>query len=313
MTLARALAFWRINGRAPSIYLGTDAPADRYGGHLRGNHHGHTIRWYLPPEKHFDEHPEFYALQKGKPSPTGLCKTNPQMRELYFNNITEAIAGGATDPDNPYIFHISDEDGPPQVCECPDCKAADARYGGANVGQMLDFLNWLAERGKGVWPPGTVLETLAYSGYETPPLTGHIREDVIVRFAPIHKCHWDRLEADLNRRDLMNLKGWLKLAKDVRLSGTTRTSTARVQSRCPGWPSRGGGTPASGRGCSGRSRSRRWPSPGCTCPSPLPSRRANATPSPPASTRSGSRTGVSVPGYLCGGNDPATGRPHSVC
>ena len=116
-----------------------------------------------------------------------------------------------------YSFHISDEDGPPQPCECPECKAADARYGGADVGQMLDFLNWLAERGRGVWPPGTVLETLAYAGYETPPPSGVIRDDVVIRFAPIHKCHWDKLDAAVNRRDLANLEGWLKLAKDVRI------------------------------------------------------------------------------------------------
>ncbi|NPV46815.1 MAG: DUF4838 domain-containing protein [Armatimonadetes bacterium] len=216
-TLGRALAFGRINGRAPGIYMGTDAPSSRYGGHTRGNHHGHTIRWYLPPEKYFAEHPDFYALRKGERSVMGLCKTNPQMRELYLKNITEIIATGATDPKNPFIFHISDEDGPPQVCECPDCQAADARYAGANVGQMLDFLNWLAERGRSVWPSGTVLETFAYSGYETPPPHGTIRDDVIIRFAPIHKCHWDRLEADVNRRDLTNLRGWLKLAKDVRI------------------------------------------------------------------------------------------------
>ncbi|NSW58236.1 MAG: DUF4838 domain-containing protein [Armatimonadetes bacterium] len=215
--LARALAFGHINGRAPSIYLGTDAPSQRYGGHIRGNHHGHTIRWYLPPEKHFAEHPDFYALRGGKRVDSGLCKTNPAMRDTYFRNITEAISSGAADADNGFIFHISDEDGPPQVCECPDCRAADAHYGGANVGQMLDFLNWLAERGREVWPAGTALETLAYSGYETPPPSGVIRDDVIIRFAPIHKCHWDQLDAAVNRRDLANLKGWLKLAKDVRI------------------------------------------------------------------------------------------------
>ncbi len=216
-SLARALAFGRVNGRAPSIYLGTDAPSERYGGHIRGNHHGHTIRWYLPPEKHFAQHPEYYALRGGRRVDSGLCKTNPAMRDTYFRNITEAIAGGATDPDNGFIFHTSEKDGPAQPCECPECKAADARYGGADVGQMLDFLNWLAERGRGVWPPGTVLETLAYAGYETPPPSGVIRDDVVIRFAPIHKCHWDQLDSAVNRRDLANLKGWLKLANDVRI------------------------------------------------------------------------------------------------
>ena len=215
--LARALAFGRINGRAPSIYLGADAPSERYGGHIRGNHHGHTIRWYLPPEKHFAQHPEFYALRGGKRVDSGLCKTNPQMREIYLHNAAEALAGVAGESSGDLIFHVSDEDGPPQPCECPECRAVDARYGGADVGQMLDFMNWLAESGKGRWPPNTAVETLGYAGYETPPPTGHIRDDVIIRFAPIHKCHWDRLDESVNRRDLANLKGWLKLAKDVRI------------------------------------------------------------------------------------------------
>jgi len=215
--LGRALAFGRINGRAPGIYLAAGAPAERYGDHIRGNHHGHTIRWYLPPEKHFAEHPEFYALRGGKRVDSGLCKTNPQMREVYLANSAQALAGAARDPNGDLIFHVSDEDGPPQPCECPECKAVDASYGGANVGQMLDFMNWLAESGKGLWPPSTAVETLGYAGYETPPPTGDIRDDVIIRFAPIHKCHWDRLESAVNRRDLANLEGWLKLARDVRL------------------------------------------------------------------------------------------------
>lgn len=215
--LARGLAFGRINGRAPSIYLGVDAPADRYGGHLRGNHHGHTIRWYLPPEKHFAEHPEFYALQGDRRVASGLCKTNRLMRERYLDAVTEIISRDAVGRGDEFIFHISDEDGPPQVCECPECRAVDAGYGGSNVGQMLDFLNWLADCGRGKWPAGTALETLAYSGYETPPPTGAIRDDVIIRFAPIHKCHWDRLDSAVNQRDLANLERWLKLAKDVRI------------------------------------------------------------------------------------------------
>jgi len=215
--LARALAFGRVNGRAPSIYLGADVPPQRYGGHIRGNHHGPTIRWYLPPEKHFSQHPEFYALRGGKRVDSGLCKTNPQMREVYLDNAAEALAGAAGESSGDLIFHVSDEDGPPQPCECPECMAVDARYGGADVGQMLDFMNWLAESGKERWPPNTAVETLGYSGYETPPPTGRIRDDVIIRFAPIHKCHWDRMYAEVNRRDLQNLEGWLKRAEDVRL------------------------------------------------------------------------------------------------
>lgn len=215
---ARAVAFGRVNGRAVGGHFsGVAAPPRGYGDHIRGNHVAHTIRWYLPPETHFAGNPEFYTLQGGKRVPHGLCKTNPQMREAYVGKITEVIARGATDTDSQFIFHISDEDGPVQPCECPECKAVDGRYGGKNVGQMLDFLNWLAERGRGLWPAGTLLETLAYSGYETPPPTGGIRDDVIIRFAPIHKCHWDRLDSEVNRRDLENLEGWLKLAKDVRI------------------------------------------------------------------------------------------------
>lgn len=257
--LARALAFGRINGRAPSIYLGTDAPSQRYGGHIAGNHHGHTIRWYLPPEKHFGEHPEFYALRGGTRVDSGLCKTNLQMRDIYLGNATAALSGLAVTADSELIFHVSDEDGPPQPCECPECTAVDARYGGANVGQMLDFMNWLAASGKGVWPPHTAVETLGYAGYETPSPTGLIRDDVIIRFAPIHKCHWDRLDADVNRRDLANLKGWRELAKDVRIwdyphqygSGAEPVSglaiTRRGDPGLRGWVQRAVANPAVGR------------------------------------------------------------------
>jgi hypothetical protein len=215
--LGRALAFGRINGRASPVHLGADLPPERYGGHPLAHQLGHTIRWYLPPGEFFATHPEYYVLRGGKRVDTGICKANPEMREVYFERVTQAIRKLDLQPDQAFILHISDEDGPPQVCECPDCQALDARYGGNPVGQMLDFLNWLAERGQGVWPAGVTLETLAYSGYETPPPKGRIRDDVIIRFAPIHKCHWDPFDAMVNRRDRENLDGWLERARDVRI------------------------------------------------------------------------------------------------
>ncbi len=217
MQLNRALAFGRINGRATSVYLGIDAPSESYGGCLHGNHLGHTIRWYLPPERYFETHPEFYALRDGKRSPTGLCKTNPAMRELYYKNISPTIQAGAAGTSDTYLFHISDEDGPPQVCGCPDCRQADGLFGGSPMGQMLDFLNYLIIRGRTEWPANARLETLAYAGHEVPPPSGTIDRDVVIRFAPIHKRHWDRLESPLNKRDLENLRGWLRIAKDVRV------------------------------------------------------------------------------------------------
>lgn len=124
-TLGRALAFGRINGKASPIHLGGNLLPKRYGGRIWGNNVAHTLRWYLAPDKYFTKHPEFYALVDGKRLESGLCKSNPEMREIYFNNITEIIKKAEADGYDTFVFHISDEDGGVRPCQCAECVKLD--------------------------------------------------------------------------------------------------------------------------------------------------------------------------------------------
>ena len=217
-TIRKALAFSRINGGAGPLHLSSGLLPDSLGAYIWRNTVAHNIMDILPPSQYFDKHTEFYALVNGKRNPASLCRSNPEMREVYFMNLAEYINKTVPKSSDPYIFHISDPDGPVVPCECAACKTLDdKRYGDSKTGQMIDFENYLAEHGRGVWPLNVKLETLSYSGFEAPPLVGRVNDNVIIRFGPILKFHWGRLDSPFNSRDLKNLQGWRKLASDVRI------------------------------------------------------------------------------------------------
>lgn len=214
--MSRWLAFNHVNGKATPMHMGAHLVPERLGGHISSNTMAHSILNYLPADKHYSEHPEFYALQNGKRTAAGLCKSNQQMRDMYFGRVSGDLKS-ASERGETYVFHISDLDGPVQPCECAACKGLDKLYGDSSAGQMLDFMNYLAERSRTVRASNVKLETLAYSGYETPPAFGPVHEDLIIRFAPIFKRHWDRMDSPCNSLDMKNLQGWCKLASDVRV------------------------------------------------------------------------------------------------
>jgi hypothetical protein len=217
-SLGKALAVNRINGGAGPMHIWSGVLPDSLGGYIWRNTVAHNIMDIIPPGQYFEKHPEYYALVNGKRTPASLCRSNPEMREVYFRNLTETISKSVPKSNDAIIFHISDPDGPVVPCECAACKALDDKlYGSSKTGQMVDFVNYLAEHGRGVWPSNVKLETLAYSGFEAPPPVGRVDDNVIIRFGPILKFHWDRLDSPFNRRDLKNLQGWLKLASDVRI------------------------------------------------------------------------------------------------
>ena len=122
----------------------------------------HTSFCYLPPEKFFKEHSEYYSLIDGRRQcrPTGqLCMTNPEVRRLCLERLLAFIAEDRRKhPGNyPLVYDFTQQDDIGKMCECPECRKAIARYtrgpmegrgenyNGGDAGLQLEFINWIAD------------------------------------------------------------------------------------------------------------------------------------------------------------------------
>ncbi len=85
---------------------------------------GHSYYSWVPAEKYFDEHPEYFALINGKRTAerNHLCSSNPDVREILIRKLREEFDAG-------YDWVELGQEDDYARCECEQCEALD-RYRG---------------------------------------------------------------------------------------------------------------------------------------------------------------------------------------
>lgn len=147
-------------------------------------HWCHTSFTYIPPEKYFDEHPEYFSYYLGKrtykqgPVSGQLCWTNEDVYKIISEQIFKEMA------ENPdiHIWDISQMDtwiSRGIGCTCDKCKAIDDKEG-SQMGSLLTFVNRLADECK-VKFPDNYISTLAYNYTVEPPKNLKPRDNVIIK------------------------------------------------------------------------------------------------------------------------------------
>jgi hypothetical protein len=173
------------------------------GGCIRYKGFCHTFYPLVPPEKYFDEHPDWYSLVKGKRTHdrAQLCLTNPQLRDFVVQRAKEWLREC---PDCK-IISITQNDwfG---ACECPDCKALDEAEG-SHSGTMLAFANYIAEKIETEFP-SVAVDTFAYQYTRKPPKTLKARPNVIVRLCSIECNFREPLDHPSNAAFADDIKKW---------------------------------------------------------------------------------------------------------
>jgi hypothetical protein len=166
---------------------GDEGIAPEYGGSRNYGppYHVHTFYTYVPPDKHFKQHPEWFSLLGGKrvTEQGQLCLTNQSLREFFLQKLRayiydsrEAARRVGTPP--PEVFSASQNDwaGP---CQCDACQAI-ARSEESEAGPIIDFVNYLADAVREQYPD-VMIDTLAYWYSDKPPKTIRPRDNVIIR------------------------------------------------------------------------------------------------------------------------------------
>ena len=144
----------------------------------------HTFNRILPPDKYFKDHPEYYALVDGKRrgQDAQLCLTNPDVRRLAIETVLEWIEQHP----EASIYSVSQNDCE-GWCECDNCRRIEQEEGGAHSGPILRFVNAVAAE-VAKKHPEKLIDTLAYSYSEAPPLKVRPLPNVRIRICPIDAC-----------------------------------------------------------------------------------------------------------------------------
>ncbi|MBM3880783.1 MAG: DUF4838 domain-containing protein [Verrucomicrobia bacterium] len=202
---------------------------DELGGCIRYKGFVHTFNPLVPPQEHFDKHPEWYSLREGKRTPdhSQLCLTNPQLRDF----VVERVRQWLRESPEARIVSVSQNDWH-GACECEPCKAFDEAEG-SRAGTMLDFVNYVAEKIATEFPLVAV-DTLAYQYTRKPPKTVRPRPNVIVRLCSIECNFREPLEAPANVKFADDIRGWAQICKRLYIWDYTTDFAHYVQPH-PNW------------------------------------------------------------------------------
>jgi hypothetical protein len=165
----------------------------------------HTYHTLVPPAVHYQEHPEYYALVKGKRIPTQLCLTNPEVLEITVQNLRRRMAQNPTAT----YWSVSQNDNK-DYCTCDNCKALDEREGSPS-GTILNFANQVAEQF-----PDKIISTLAYEYGRQAPKTLRPRDNVNIMLCSIEVLrHLPITEDPTGAAFARDVEDWGKIAKDI--------------------------------------------------------------------------------------------------
>lgn len=160
------------------------------GGFL-GEHYGGGISYAdfchsmdrMVPIAYFEEHPEYFSYREdvGQWTTHQRCLANPDVLALTIQNARASILA------HPHakIMSITQNDNG-EYCQCPDCKASDALYGGPS-GTNIWFVNQVAAALEAEFPQ-VAFDTFAYQYTRQPSVNIVPRDNVIVRLCSIECC-----------------------------------------------------------------------------------------------------------------------------
>lgn len=181
--------------------------------------HCHTMQHgYLPAEKYFRKHPEYYALIDGKRNPDmyfgQFCLSHANLPEMLIGKLKAYILADEKKAARsgrvpPRIYDISLNDSR-SFCQCPECAEKVARYG--ESGTLLLLLNQIAGMLK-EFRPGYFLQTLAYFATTAPP-RGGIKplDNIIIRTCNTETYLHQSLLSPLNQKFRRQVEDWAEHA-----------------------------------------------------------------------------------------------------
>lgn len=176
-------------------------------GDLVGYWRCHTFETFVPSNKLFSSHPEYFSLRDGKRKPySQLCLSNPEVLKLCTDGILWTIKNNP----NYWVYSLSQNDNQ-EFCQCEKCTALANKYGGQS-GLLLWFVNQVADVVK-QHHPDKHISTFAYQYTRGVPVGITPRDNVVIRLCSIECCFGHPLcECEHNKPFMEDLRKWKDVA-----------------------------------------------------------------------------------------------------
>jgi hypothetical protein len=166
----------------------------------------HTFQELVPPEKYFQQHPEYFSMLRGNRTPGGqLCLTNPDV----FRVVVEELRTRMRERPNAHFWSVSQND-TYAPCECNSCRAIDSVEGSPS-GSILTFVNRVADEF-----PDQTISTLAYQYSRSAPKHVKPRPNVNIMLCSI-ECNRSKPLADDpgSASFVKDVEDWGKLTHNI--------------------------------------------------------------------------------------------------
>jgi len=147
---------------------------------------GHCYAFFLPPDRYFEEHPEWFSLVKGKRVPNNICFSNEEGVSTLKSNVLRYLE------DHPEVDLIAIwPNDVPTLCECDKCRMLSPSD---HVLRLVNRVSKAVHEAK----PSIKVEHIAYWNYLVPPVLTTPERNVTVLFAargrnysyPFNHCDW---------------------------------------------------------------------------------------------------------------------------
>lgn len=197
----------------------------------------HSTFCYLPPEKYWKDHPEYYSMDKsgmrrcipgGSVNCGQICYSNPDVRRICTESLLRFIGNDrkANPSDYPCVYDFTQQDGTGYLCLCPECKKVIAKYNrvegghreGGDMGLQLEFVNAVAKE-VGARYPDVKIRIFAYVSTEAVPAGIVPAENVLVWLCDLYTLsdHMLPLTHPLNAERRKVIEDWAKAAPELEL------------------------------------------------------------------------------------------------
>ena len=175
-----------------------------------GTNNCHTFFSLVPPNEHFDKHPEWFSEVNGKRVNNGqLCLTNPELLQFLIGRVKEWLK--TSDPNSAFVSVTQNDCA--YWCTCPKCRAVDEAEG-SQSGTMIRFVNAVAEAIEKDYP-NVAVDTFAYQYTRKAPKLVRPRKNVVVRLCSI-ECDFARpMEDERNHAFRQDVEDWSRICDRV--------------------------------------------------------------------------------------------------
>ncbi|MFC2158123.1 DUF4838 domain-containing protein [Acidobacteriota bacterium] len=166
----------------------------------------HTFDDFIPPDRYFQEHPEYFSEINGVRVPDAqLCLTDPDVFQIVVDGLKERMA---LKPNATY-WSVSQND-TYYPCQCRECRELEKMYGGPS-GAILHFVNRVAREF-----PRKVISTLAYQYSRSAPRKITPEENVNIMLCTIELNRSRPIAVDnLSASFRKDIEDWGKLTDNI--------------------------------------------------------------------------------------------------